>query len=147
MSRLHILLACSDPATRRVLEETLAQLGLEPVIATDVNEVRAALSQESPQLLICEEGLPEGGYREVLRLAKAIGSEVPVVVCSLLDGMDEYLEAMELGAFDFIARPCRRSDVEFILSNMRKNWLLERMEGTYLYGQAREVSREDEAVA
>jgi hypothetical protein len=48
----------------------------------------AVLSQHSPQLLICEEGLAEGGFREALRLAKTIGSEVQVVVCSLLGEMD-----------------------------------------------------------
>jgi DNA-binding NtrC family response regulator len=125
MSCLQILVACSDPARRCALVETLAQFGLEPVIAADMSEVRAVFSQHPLHLVICEDGLPEGGFREVLRLAIAVGSEVPVVVCSSLGEMDQYVEAMELGAFDFIAPPYRRREVEFILNSVREKLFAE----------------------
>ena len=56
-----------------------------------------------------------------MRLAAASGVHPPVVVTSRLDDTSQYLEAMRLGAFDFMARPFRRSEIEWIVQNaMRK---------------------------
>jgi two-component system response regulator PilR (NtrC family) len=127
--------------------EILAQCGLEPVIAADTSEVRAVFAQRPVHLAFCEEGLPEGGFREVLRLAKTTGSGVAIVVCSLLGELDQYLEAMQLGAFDFIAPPYRRDEVESIVKSVRRNYASKPMGGTRPYFQANAESREDEAVA
>ena len=108
MNRVHVLVACSDPARGTALVEFLARFGCEPLIAADINEVRAVLAQHSLQLAVCEHDLPESGYREALSLAKATGSEVLVVVCSRLSDTDQYLEAMQLGAFDFVVREGNR---------------------------------------
>lgn len=105
MSWLQVLVACSHVERRIELVENLARCGLEAMIAADVNEVRAVFAQGPVHLVFCEDGLPEGGFREVLRFAKTTGSGVPLVVCSLLGELDEYLEAMQLGGFDFIAPP------------------------------------------
>jgi DNA-binding NtrC family response regulator len=147
VSWLQVLVVCSDPGRRSALVDLLAQFGLEPVVAADMNEVRAVFAQRPPHLVFCEEGLPEGGFREVLCLAKATGSEVAVVVCSLLGELDQYLEAMQLGAFDFIAPPYRRGEVEFIVNSVRQNYLLKRVGGIRPYMQAGAGRREDEAVA
>jgi DNA-binding NtrC family response regulator len=147
MSWLQVLVACSNSQRRSALVDILAQFGLQPIVAADMNEVRTICAQQPLHLVFCEDGLPEGGFRELLRLAKASGSEVAVVVCSLLGELDQYLEAMQLGAFDFIAPPYRRGEVEFIVDSVRKNYLLKRMGGTHPYIQAGAVCREDEAVA
>lgn len=147
MSWLQVLVACSDPGRRSVLVDILSQLGLEPVIAADMNGVRTLFAQRPLHLVLCEDGLPQGGFRELLRLAKATGSEVAVVVCSLLGELDQYLEAMQLGAFDFIAPPYRRGEVEFIVNSVRKNYLLKRMGGTHPCIQAGAVCRDDEVAA
>jgi DNA-binding NtrC family response regulator len=147
MSWLQVLVACSNPERRSTLVDILAQLGLEPVVAADMDEVRAIFAQSPLHLVFCEDGLPEGGFRELLRLAKANGSEVAVVVCSLLGELDRYLEAMQLGAFDFIAPPYCRGEVEFIVNSVRKNYLLKRMGGTHPHMQAGAACRENEAAA
>jgi DNA-binding NtrC family response regulator len=147
MSWLQVLVACSDPGRRSALVDILSQLGLEPVIAADMNEVRTLFAQRPLHLVLCEDGLPEGGFRELLGLAKASGSEVPVVVCSLLGDLDQYLEAMQRGAFDFIAPPYPRGEVEFIVDSVRKNYLLKRTGGTHPYIHAGAVCREDKVAA
>jgi DNA-binding NtrC family response regulator len=75
-----------------------------------MNEARMICAQQPLHLVFCEGGLPGGVFREVLRNPKSTGSGVPLVVCSLLGELDEYLEAMQLGRFDLIAHPYRRND-------------------------------------
>ncbi len=68
----------------------------------------------APSLIFCDETLGDGTYRDLLRdLSKA--AKARVVVMSLApDRDDTYNEAITLGAFDMIASPCRRSDVQWI---------------------------------
>ncbi len=147
MSCLGILVANSDAGKRSALVHILAQCGLESTTVTSVDEVGAALAQQDVHLVFCEDVLPEGGFREVLRLAQATGSAVPLVVSSLLGEMEEYLEAMQLGAFDFIAPPYRHSELESIVNSARQHYLSKCMGGTHCNFQAGAVSRNDEGVA
>ena len=66
--------------------------------------------------MFCEVGLPDGDFRDLLGKVTGLAIKVPVVVASRLDDWDAYLEAMQLGAFDYIARPYRQAEVEWIVS-------------------------------
>ncbi len=114
--RAKLLVACPDPETWRSLTSVLAQHGVQPVCCSSVSAARAFLERHPVCAIFCESRLADGSFRDVLRLAALAGQPVPVVVTSRLDDPAEYLEAMELGAFDYIARPYRRADVDWILS-------------------------------
>jgi DNA-binding NtrC family response regulator len=113
--RMRALIACHDPESRRALSGLLSECGLETVVSSTVREVRAHLARHPLAVVFCGESLADGTFREVLRAAEAAQPHVPVVVASRLDDTQEYLEAMRLGAFDFIATPYRRSEVEWIV--------------------------------
>jgi DNA-binding response OmpR family regulator len=68
--------------------------------------------------VLCEDALPDGSFRDVLHTLQLGGSRVPLVVCSRLDEMEQYLEAMESGAFDFIAPPFRPTEVKAIVNSV-----------------------------
>jgi DNA-binding NtrC family response regulator len=110
--------ACNDCESRCALASILANLGLDLVFAASVEQARAILRGKQIRLVLCEETLPDGSFRDVLRTLQLAGSRVPVVVCSLLGEMDEYLEAMESGAFDFISPPFRPTELESIVNSV-----------------------------
>lgn len=117
MGRLQILVACSDPESRQALLGVLVQCGLEPVFFSTVREARAFLSRQRVPLVVCAANLIDGTFRDILHLAEESEVKFPVVVASRRDDTDEYLEAMQLGAYDFIACPFRQSEVEWIVSH------------------------------
>ncbi len=117
VGRPKVLVACSDPENRQTLLASLSQCGLDPVSSSTVREARAILSRQVIPLVICAADLVDGSFRDVLRAARAAETKIPVVVASRRDDTAEYLEAMQLGAFDFIACPYKRSEVEWIVSN------------------------------
>jgi two-component system, response regulator FlrC len=147
LSCLGVLVANSDAGKRSALVDVLAQFDLEPMTVTSLEEVRVILAQQVVHLVFCEDALPGGGFREVLRLAQATRSGVPLVVSSRLCELEEYLEAMQLGALDFIAPPYRPSEVESIVNSVLQNCSSKRMGGTHFNIQADAVSRGDETVA
>jgi DNA-binding NtrC family response regulator len=137
------VVACPDAGRRTSLLDILGQCGLQPKSVASLSDVRDVLSRSPVHLLFCEDVLPDGDFRDALWLAKATG--VPLVVTSLLGELDEYLEAMELGAFDFIAPPYRQAEVESIVSSVQQNYLPTAIEGTLL--STPDVFRDEEAVA
>ncbi len=75
------------------------------------------LADQRIDLIFCATQLNDGSFREVLRAMEFDQSRLPVVVFSRVGEPEEYLEAMRLGAFDFIAPPYRCSDLDWIVSN------------------------------
>lgn len=147
MSGFRVLVACSDLERRAALNAILAECGLEPATAAHMEELRTVLARGPVHVVFCEDCLPNGGFREVLRLTKATGAKAMVVVCSLLGELDEYLDAMELGAFDFIAPPYRRTEVESIVNSVQQNFAPERMRGIHSRVQDETPSPQGRAVA
>ncbi len=109
-----ILLATSDPENGRALLDLISPCGRTIVQASSVPEAEEALS-DGIWLAFCEDRLPGGGYGEFLRRSKLTGSEVPVVVSSSLGGPEQYLEAMRLGAHDYITVPYQAGAIDLIL--------------------------------
>jgi DNA-binding NtrC family response regulator len=112
--------ASSDREKRSALVSILGQCGVKSLIARNVDEVQATLARLSIDMVFCDETLPGGGFHFVLLLTKTIGAGTPLVLCSLLGDVDRYLEAIELGVFDFIAPPFRPADVNLIIASVRQ---------------------------
>jgi DNA-binding NtrC family response regulator len=123
------LVASSDVENRSVLVDILGQGGARPLIARNVDEVQTILAKRTIDLVFCDEVLPGGGFHYVLLLTKTIGGDVPLVFSSLLGELDRYLEAIELGVFDFIAPPFGMADVNSIIDRVRQNCLSRPTEG------------------
>jgi DNA-binding NtrC family response regulator len=124
-TRCRALIVSADPETRRALSEALRHTGVEMKAASSVAEARSLVRQEKPAVVFCEGRLADGSFRDLLRAAEVKQSHLPVVVASRLGETEEYLEAMRLGAFDFISRPYHRSEVEYIVHNALRQELQE----------------------
>ncbi len=113
-----LLVACSDASDREVLLTMLSTPNLTIETASDVTGAQKALSPDTA-LVFCEDRLSGGGYRELLRSIEQAGLQVPLVVSSATGGPEQYLEAMELGAHDYITPPYRSQVIESILLRRR----------------------------
>jgi two-component system, NtrC family, response regulator PilR len=124
VSWIQVVVASSNTGTKEPLAKILREFGLASLIAVSVSEVRNILLQRTVHVVFCDESLPEGGFREVLGLVKTTKPQVQVVVSSQLGELEEYLEAMNLGAFDFIAPPYRVADILSIIDSACQHYRL-----------------------
>jgi DNA-binding NtrC family response regulator len=98
-----------------VLISLLQQHELEPVVASSLEESKALLRCEEVAVLICHASSSEGDFRELLKVAGESEASVPVVICTDFYDPRLYLEAMELGAFDYFAYPYYRDGVKWVV--------------------------------
>ncbi|BBE71987.1 response regulator [Oharaeibacter diazotrophicus] len=99
-----VLLVDDEQAIHRFLRPALAAEGYEVLPAKDGREALALASERAPDVVILDLGLPDIDGKVVLRRLRA-WSDVPVVILSARDREAEKVEALDLGADDFVNKP------------------------------------------
>jgi DNA-binding NtrC family response regulator len=110
------LMLAIDPGVSQCIGEALDRCGLEPVLLSTVAELRSCIRKSGISVLVCEEVLLDGNYKEVLRVSRAAGGHIPVVVFSRLADWDQYMEAVRLGAFDCLRYPFRTGELRWVVN-------------------------------
>ncbi len=75
------------------------------VEARDQGEAMRAMQQDRPALVLTDLRLPEGDGFGVLRAAKELDPELPVIVMTAYGSIQDAVAAMKEGALDFLAKP------------------------------------------
>ena len=99
-----ILVVDDDPAILRTLVIGLRAHGYEPRTATDGRSAVSLGRADPPDLVILDLGLPDISGVEVLRQLRS-WSQVPVIVLSARDGSEDKVEALDVGADDYVTKP------------------------------------------
>ncbi|MGH9448557.1 MAG: response regulator [Terriglobia bacterium] len=102
----------------QALESILEKQGIVIREAPGCAEALALIGQlDSPHLVFTDTRLPDGTWADVLNLVSGVQprNSVKVIVVSRVVDHRLYLDAIESGAFDFIAPPFEPDDVAFIV--------------------------------
>jgi two-component system KDP operon response regulator KdpE len=102
--RTTILIVDDEPAIRRFLRTSLAAQDFVIVEAPDGTTAIAAVARDKPDLAILDLGLPDMDGVEVIRRIRA-ASDLPIVILSVRDDERSKVEALDLGADDYITKP------------------------------------------
>jgi DNA-binding NtrC family response regulator len=100
-----ILLVEDKDSLRAMLRHALEAQGHAVLEARDQPEAAAALQSVRPAMVLSDLRLPEGDGFGVLRAAKELDPELPVVVMTAFANVQDAVAAMKEGALDFLAKP------------------------------------------
>ena len=100
-----ILLVEDKDSLRAMLRLALEAQGHTVVEARDQPEAIAALQAVRPAMVLSDLRLPDGDGFGVLRAAKDLDTELPVIVMTAFGNIQDAVEAMKEGALDFLAKP------------------------------------------
>ena len=105
MAKAHTVLIVDDePPIRRFLRTSLAASEYRVVEAEGAAEARRLLAAEKPDLVILDLGLPDHSGLELIGEIRAT-SAVPIVVLSARHDERSKVEALDLGADDYVSKP------------------------------------------
>ena len=99
-----ILVVDDDPAILRTLQINLRARGYAVQTARDGRTALSAVAEDPPDVIILDLGLPDLDGVQVLTRLRA-HSAVPVVVLSARSQSDDKVEALDLGADDYLTKP------------------------------------------
>ncbi|PLZ00788.1 DNA-binding response regulator [Burkholderia sp. WAC0059] len=109
---MRILIAEDDSILADGLVRSLRQSAYAVDHVKNGAEADAALSLETFDLLILDLGLPRLSGLEVLRRLRARNSNLPVLILSAADSVDERVKGLDLGADDYMAKPFALNELE-----------------------------------
>ncbi len=99
-----ILLVDDEPAIQRALGPLLRSRGYDVTIAGTGAEALRLAAERPPDLIVLDLGLPDLEGTEVCRRVR-LGSTVPIVVLSARGGEEDKVQALDLGADDYVTKP------------------------------------------
>ena len=102
---LPILLVEDKDSLRTMLRHALEAQGHTVLEARDQPEAEATLKATRPAIVLSDLRLPEGDGFGVLRAAKELEPELPVIVMTAFGSIQDAVAAMKEGALDFLAKP------------------------------------------
>ncbi|HUL30350.1 MAG TPA: sigma-54 dependent transcriptional regulator [Thermodesulfobacteriota bacterium] len=105
MDKKAILIAEDDPAVGESLRLLLKKKGHEILLAPNGKEALQLFRHEVVDLLITDLVMPKMDGIELLEAVKQLRPESEVIVISAQGTIEKAVQAMKLGAFDFIEKP------------------------------------------
>ena len=102
---MRLLLVEDDPVIADGLIRSLRAAGHAVDHATDGSTADEALIQYPYDLVVLDLGLPRLDGMEVLRRARARGSNAPVLVLTARDALSDRVVGLDAGAYDYLAKP------------------------------------------
>jgi DNA-binding NtrC family response regulator len=111
MSAARLLVVEDRDSLRRMLERALGGEGYHVDTAADGGAAVASLAADRYDLVLTDLKLPGGSGLEVVRACRAAVPPVPVVVMTAYGTVGTAVEAMKLGAADFLEKPVELDDL------------------------------------
>jgi DNA-binding NtrC family response regulator len=110
-----ILIADDEPSIRELLEDILIPGGARVIVASSGQEAIEAIDAESPDLAILDVRMPEPGGLAILKHLREHGNDLPVLIITAFSSSTVTIEAMQSGAYDYLAKPFDPDDVLLVV--------------------------------
>ncbi len=101
----HILVIDDDQSVRSILEEFLQLKGFEVSVVGDGEMGVDAIQEKKIDLYLVDLVLPGMGGMEVLKKISSLNITIPAIVITGFGAIESAVEAIKLGAFDYITKP------------------------------------------
>jgi two-component system response regulator AtoC len=124
--RLSVLVVDDDASIRGLLGSVLARSGMKVADASSGTAAMAALAREGFDVVLLDVMLPDSSGLEILRWARGAEVDTEFIVLTGHADVETAVEAMRLGAYDFIPKPCKNAELLEVVSKAAEKKALRR---------------------
>jgi len=110
-----ILVIDDDPSIRNMLSIVLKKIKYDVTLAENGKAALNQLKRNRYDLIICDIKMPDINGIELLKKMKLIIPEVPVIMITAFASANDAVEAMKLGAEDYITKPFNIDELKIVL--------------------------------
>ncbi|MEW7985130.1 MAG: sigma-54-dependent transcriptional regulator [Candidatus Thiodiazotropha sp.] len=111
MKQMHVLVVDDEAAIRQVLAEQLTRSGHTVEQADCGEEALKVLQSSDFDVCICDLRLPDLDGIEVIRRCRAKEMDIAFLMITAFASVDTAIEAMKLGAYDYLMKPVQLEDL------------------------------------
>src|SRR4029077_11750038 len=118
--RKQVLIVDDEPNLRRILSAQLTRDGYDVLTAEDGEQGLHLLREHHIDLVITDLKMPKVDGMTLLRRALEEEPELPIILITAHGTIDTAVEALKLGAFDFVTKPFDKDEVRQIVGKALK---------------------------
>ncbi|KLU58583.1 transcriptional regulatory protein ZraR [Peptococcaceae bacterium CEB3] len=110
----NILVADDEESVRNLLQKVLTKLGYSVTTAGNGEEVLTQVRQRACSLLIMDIRMPKLDGMETFKILRLEYPRLPIIIMTAFSTVETTLDAMRLGAFDYLSKPFDIAQVKAI---------------------------------
>jgi len=116
-----VLVADDEPLMLSFIAETLRRLGKDVTSAANGADAIRLLEEDPYDLIISDMKMPIKGGLDLLKAAKALHPSTVVILCTAYGSIESAVEAMKLGAFNYLIKPFSLEALEGVLEKAEEH--------------------------
>ncbi len=147
MSRALALVVDDEPDICELLSLTLGRMDIETVTAADVSSAKNSLEGRNFDICLTDMRLPDGDGLQLVDWMQSHASGVPVAVITAHGNVETAVQALKLGAFDFISKPLDLQNLRNIVESALKLSPKQTENGSRLLGDSEPMNHLRDMVA
>lgn len=121
-----ILIVDDEKPLRSILIEILQKNGFPAVEASSSKEAFKIFGEEKPDAVLLDLKMPDMDGIEVMQELKKMDPDIPIIIVTAYGDIPTAVEAIKLGAYDFIVKPPKFDRLVFTLKRAIKELELKR---------------------
>ena len=110
-----VLVIDDDDSLRRVIEYTLDEAGFKVLTASDGIEGLQLFKEELPSVVLTDIQMPGISGYDVLQSIRSSHPEVRVIIVTAFGTVEQAVDAMKNGAFDYLTKPFSRDELTLVV--------------------------------
>jgi DNA-binding response OmpR family regulator len=117
MDEYRVLIVDDEEELVTTIAERLQIRGMQAETATDGETALKMIEANPPQVVVLDVMMPGIGGIEILKRMNAQNLQIPVILLTGYGSSEQGKEGMELGAFDYLMKPC---DLNMLISKIQE---------------------------
>lgn len=111
MNDIRVLIVDDEEELAKTIAERLEIRGIHCQTASDSNKALDLIQSQQPDVVVLDLMMPGIGGLGILKQIKSLEINIPVVLLTGYGSNEMTLEGMNLGAFDYVLKPCNLDDL------------------------------------
>ena len=116
-----VLIVDDERTLARAIKAFLTESGYEAEVAGDAEQALRLLETMHPDVVFCDVRLPGMNGIELLRRIREFDAAIPVIIMTAHGTIEGAVEAVKLGAFDYLKKPVDLEELRLLADRAREN--------------------------
>ena len=121
MDDIRVLIVDDEEELAKTIAERLEIRGIQCQTTSDSDKALDLIKSQKPDVVVLDLMMPGIGGLGILKQIKSLEINIPVVLLTGYGSNEMTLEGMNLGAFDYVLKPCNLDDLITKIQDAKKS--------------------------
>jgi DNA-binding response OmpR family regulator len=111
VDKISVLIVDDEEDLAKTIAERLEIRGIQTQTASDGEQALTLVKTNPPDVVVLDLMMPGIGGLGILKQIKLFDKKIPIILLTGYGSKERSIEGMNLGAFDYVLKPCNLDDL------------------------------------